>query len=207
MLPLECRHPIQCSRAGERFLIKNHPSHVLDLIPLTFLLCRCVTNAEFYKEYNYRRALIWTAAMTTLAHTDPAFRTVVSIEAVNEPIMDANQTPGYGRCGCKPKTKHLSLLLIENITTVQREFVLTIRAVEAALGIGHDWLDSGVSDFEDFGNLTSLLLGLSEGTLFSERTRDIVGDAIPYLDDMGSQEVFGEAFHPPSRRRQPLVTT
>ncbi len=36
--------------------------------------------------------------MTALSHLDPVFGSVVGIEAVNEPIMDANQTPGYGNC-------------------------------------------------------------------------------------------------------------
>lgn len=48
--------------------------------------------------WNYDRALAWTAVMTTLAHLDPDFASVVSIQAANEPIMDANQTPGYGEC-------------------------------------------------------------------------------------------------------------
>lgn len=36
--------------------------------------------------------------MTTLAHLDPTFGSVFAIEAVNEPIMDAAQTPDYGEC-------------------------------------------------------------------------------------------------------------
>ena len=36
--------------------------------------------------------------MTALSHVDPAFSSVAAIEAINEPIMDANQTPGYGDC-------------------------------------------------------------------------------------------------------------
>lgn len=36
--------------------------------------------------------------MTTLTHLDPAFSSVFAIEAVNEPAMDATQTPGYGDC-------------------------------------------------------------------------------------------------------------
>ena len=36
--------------------------------------------------------------MTALTHVDPTFGTVASLEAVNEPIMDANQTPGLGQC-------------------------------------------------------------------------------------------------------------
>jgi hypothetical protein len=36
--------------------------------------------------------------MTALSHLDPAFGSATAIEAVNEPIMDATQTPGYGDC-------------------------------------------------------------------------------------------------------------
>jgi hypothetical protein len=48
--------------------------------------------------YNYHRALVWTAVMASLTHLDPAFSSVFAIQAVNEPIMDATQTPGYGSC-------------------------------------------------------------------------------------------------------------
>ena len=41
--------------------------------------------------------------MAALSHLDPDFGSVVAIEAVNEPIMDASQTPGYG--GCKSLLK------------------------------------------------------------------------------------------------------
>ncbi|ELU38127.1 glycoside hydrolase family 5 protein [Rhizoctonia solani AG-1 IA] len=47
-------------------------------------------------EKNYKRALIWAGVMTALSHIDPDFSSVFAIEAINEPIMDANQTPGYG---------------------------------------------------------------------------------------------------------------
>lgn len=36
--------------------------------------------------------------MATLSHLDTTFGSVASIEAVNEPIMDANETPNYGDC-------------------------------------------------------------------------------------------------------------
>ena len=36
--------------------------------------------------------------MTAVTHLDPSFASVFAIEAVNEPIMDASQTPGYGTC-------------------------------------------------------------------------------------------------------------
>ena len=40
--------------------------------------------------------------MTVLSHLHPNFESVFSIEAANEPIMNATQTPGYGDC------KHVS---------------------------------------------------------------------------------------------------
>lgn len=36
--------------------------------------------------------------MTALSHLDPDFGTVAAIEAMNEPIMNAAQTPGLGGC-------------------------------------------------------------------------------------------------------------
>lgn len=48
--------------------------------------------------HNYHRALIWTAVMTALSHIDKSFINVAAIQAVNEPLMDANLTPGYGDC-------------------------------------------------------------------------------------------------------------
>lgn len=76
---------------------------------------RCTSDVQFYTPYNYHRALIWTAVMTALSHLDPAFGSVAAIEAINEPIMDANKTLGYG--------------------DFQKNFVQVIRAVELTLGI------------------------------------------------------------------------
>ena len=42
--------------------------------------------------------------MTGITHLDPDFGSVFAIEAVNEPIMNADQTPGYGNC------KYISLV-------------------------------------------------------------------------------------------------
>jgi len=36
--------------------------------------------------------------MTALSHLDPNFGSVAVLEAMNEPIMDANKTPGLGDC-------------------------------------------------------------------------------------------------------------
>ena len=37
----------------------------------------------FQTDYNYHRALVWTAVMTTLSHLDSNFGSVFAIEAVN----------------------------------------------------------------------------------------------------------------------------
>ena len=36
--------------------------------------------------------------MTALSHLDPNFASVAALEAVNEPIVDADKTPGLGEC-------------------------------------------------------------------------------------------------------------
>lgn len=59
---------------------------------------QCRLTLLFQTDYNYQRALTWTAVMTAVSHLDPNFGSVFAIEAVNEPIMDASQTPGYGTC-------------------------------------------------------------------------------------------------------------
>ena len=48
--------------------------------------------------YNYFRALQWAAVTAFVAHVDPAFSGVFGIEAVNEPLLSAAMTPGYGDC-------------------------------------------------------------------------------------------------------------
>lgn len=54
--------------------------------------------------------------MTALSHLDQDFSTVAAIEAVNEPIMDANLTPGYGDCSYfifgSCLTRFISLLIV-----------------------------------------------------------------------------------------------
>jgi len=75
----------------------------------------CTNNVQFYTDYNYGRALTWTSVMTFLSHLHPHFESVFAIEAVNEPIMNATQTPGYG--------------------DFQKNFVEVVRATELLLGI------------------------------------------------------------------------
>lgn len=80
--------------------------------------------------------------MTAISHFDVDFWGVWAIEAVNEPIMDANKTPGYRDCKhsarafhhakpCSPYANHSTLYA----TTVQKNFVSVVRAVELAIEI------------------------------------------------------------------------
>ena len=41
-------------------------------------------------EYNFHCGWVCTAVMTALSHVDPNFGTVVFLEAIDEPIMDAD---------------------------------------------------------------------------------------------------------------------
>lgn len=75
----------------------------------------CTNVVQFYTDYNYGRALTWTSVMTFLSHLHPSFKSVFAIEAVNEPIMNATLTPGYG--------------------DFQKNFVQVVRATELLLGI------------------------------------------------------------------------
>lgn len=126
----------------------------------------CTEYVEFYTDYNYQRALVWTAVMTSLSHLDPNFASVFAIEAVNEPIMDADQTPGYG--------------------TFQKEFVDTVRAVELTLGIPVPGLSLdtqiNTSNFtEALGQVASL------STIFNSNVREALAAAAPMLVDLAVQ--------------------
>ncbi|KAF7975271.1 hypothetical protein HWV62_10156 [Athelia sp. TMB] len=86
----------------------------------------CTNQVEFYSsastpllpDYNYKRAVTWSIVMAFLSHAHPEFATVFTIEAVNEPIQDASQTPGLGR--------------------FETAFVLGVRAIEFLMGITCD---------------------------------------------------------------------
>ncbi|KAG5653998.1 hypothetical protein H0H81_008580 [Sphagnurus paluster] len=131
-----------------------------------------------HTQYNYHRALMWTAVMTALSHVDPAFSNVVSIEAVNEPAMDANQTPGHG--------------------DFQKNFVLVVRAVEYLLGIPVPGLKTNA---EVNSNVT-VALGLAADLppIFPTEVRSVIADATPILSKLGVQ------FSSPNIQAEPLVT-
>ncbi|CAE6350407.1 unnamed protein product [Rhizoctonia solani] len=82
---------------------------------------RCTSDVHFYTEKNYERALTWAAVMTRMVYQDPDFSTVFAIEAVNEPVMDATKTPGYG--------------------DYQKRFVEVVRSVENEFGISCPGVD------------------------------------------------------------------
>jgi glucan endo-1,6-beta-glucosidase len=101
----------------------------------------CTPTIQFYdspNDYNYRRAVTWSIVMTYLSHMHPAFKTVFSLEAINEPEMNYAITPGLDRCTCSAHAP-----IIPSFTSVrcscnlidEKSFVLGVRAIEFALGI------------------------------------------------------------------------
>ncbi|KAF9483040.1 glycoside hydrolase family 5 protein [Pholiota conissans] len=151
---------------------------------------RCTNDVEFYTPYNYHRALIWTAVMTALSHLDPDFGTVAAIEAMNEPIMDANQTPGLGG--------------------FQVNFVQTVRAVELALGIPVSGMSSPVSRRGASTAADAISqVAASTSMKFNEEVRQALVESIPILASVLQQlNVAGSTANLKSwPKRQSLVTT
>ncbi|KAG2362916.1 glycoside hydrolase family 5 protein [Suillus spraguei] len=118
----------------------------------------CTTDVQFYTPYNYHRALVWTAVMTTLSHLDPNFGSVFAIEAINEPIMNATLTPNYG--------------------TFQKNFVQVMRAVELTLGIfvPSSSLSLSVSASAS-NNFTAALSATSSATTLPAEVQAALSDA------------------------------
>ncbi|KAF9026313.1 hypothetical protein BDZ89DRAFT_38852 [Hymenopellis radicata] len=140
----------------------------------------CTADVEFYTDFNYLRALIWTAVMTTLSHVDPDFASVVAIEAVNEPIMDANMTPGYGR--------------------FQKNFVRVVRVVEAGLGI------NGLFK-RDATNVTAAIIEAASDAS-DDMLREAMLETGPILQQLGVQfsiDSLTKSFQPQGSC-SPLVT-
>jgi len=118
----------------------------------------CTSDVQFYTPHNYHRALTWTAVMTFFSHLDPNFETVFSIQAMNEPIMDPSQTPGYGQ--------------------FQHDFVQTVRAVEDLLGVTSE------PDYKSAGNITATLLNAAGAGKYSDEITSVLTDSIPVLLEM-----------------------
>ncbi|KAI9464641.1 glycoside hydrolase family 5 protein [Boletus coccyginus] len=147
----------------------------------------CTTDVQFYTPYNYHRALVWTAVMTSLAHLDPNFGSVFSIEAVNEPIMNATQTPDYGE--------------------FQMNFVQTIRAVELTLGIPVPGM-SLKTPTPSSANFTAALGDTCSSPLFNAQVTAAIQDAIRILLDIAFECGLGEVFtsSPFQCKKSSLVT-
>lgn len=127
--------------------------------------------------------------MTTLSHLDPQFSNVFAIEAVNEPIMDAAQTPGYG--------------------DFQKNFVKTIRAIETLLGIRVPIYNPNLPGSLPTTNFTAALQQACSLSLFDADVVDALQDAIPILIGIGSQYGLSGTLtsEPFNSRRSPLVTS
>ncbi|EFP90857.2 hypothetical protein PGTUg99_005824 [Puccinia graminis f. sp. tritici] len=73
------------------------------------------SDVQFYKDHNYQRALTWSAVLTSMSHLDPDFSSVVAIQCINEPLSDANLTPG--------------------LEQYYSDFVTITRVIEYAIGV------------------------------------------------------------------------
>ncbi|KAG9224177.1 hypothetical protein CCMSSC00406_0006845 [Pleurotus cornucopiae] len=123
--------------------------------------------------------------MTGMAHLDPMFKGAVSIQAVNEPIMDATLTPGYGE--------------------FQKNFVLTVRAVEALLGIG---VHAGFPHFSS-ANFTTVLIEASTTDQFNPEVQDALAAAGPILLQIAAEFNIQPVFNVHAQdggQREPLTT-
>lgn len=147
---------------------------------------RCTTDVEFYTPYNYHRALIWTAVMTTFSHLDSDFESVFAIEAVNEPIMDATMTPGYG--------------------DFQKHFVQVIRAVEFVLGMKSP-LSLNVT-IGTSANFTSALFSICDSEALEVEVTSALRDSVPVLLKMAAEYGESSIFAGwPKDDSAPLLTT
>ncbi|TCD68028.1 hypothetical protein EIP91_011639 [Steccherinum ochraceum] len=150
---------------------------------------RCTSDVQFYTDYNYHRALVWTAVMTAVTHLHSDFGSVFAIEAVNEEIMDASQTPGYG--------------------DFQKNFVKTVRATELALGISvpEAKLSLNVDASVNFTSAIDAAASTSGNNIFTSEVKAALKAAIPILVEVSNQLGMGFDLEASLHSREPLVTT
>ncbi|CAE6445319.1 unnamed protein product [Rhizoctonia solani] len=140
----------------------------------------CTSDVQFYTEKNYKRALIWAGVLTFMSHMDPDFSTVFSIEAINEPIMDANKTPGYG--------------------DYQKRFVRVVRVIELLLGIKCEGTDySKLFDSGGYTNPTDPDLAEISNYLNDETTKSVLNTCVNFMADVSVN--LGLSFNPKALRR------
>lgn len=130
---------------------------------------RCTSDVEFYTQHNFHRALVWTAIMTTLSHLHPNFESVFSIQAVNEPTMNAGLTPNYGE--------------------FQKNFVKTVRAVETILGIEDNGSPANLlaSAPSLSANFVAALKGACSSTIFNKEVTEALSEAVSILLDIAEE--------------------
>ncbi|KAI0753516.1 glycoside hydrolase superfamily [Daedaleopsis nitida] len=175
-------------KAGISVILDHHALPGVQAVNQQFA-GRCTDDVQFYTPYNYQRALVWTAVMTAISHLDPDFESVSSIQAVNEPIMDASQTPGYG--------------------DFQKNYVQTIRAVEYTLGIGKPSLDLDF-DFDlqlSLPNVTAAISATATGSgLLNFEVQKALLSSIPIIVDLSHKLNFKLDFKAASsKQKHPLV--
>ncbi|KAF6753558.1 glycoside hydrolase family 5 protein [Ephemerocybe angulata] len=188
---LELRRGLkQLQAAGIAVILDHHALPGVQAINQQFA-GRCTNSADFYTPYNYHRALIWTAVMTALTHLDPAFAPVAGIQAVNEPIMDSRQTPGYG--------------------DFQKNFVKVIRAVEQSLGIKVPGESSSLKFNYNTNNVTTAFADASASNIYNEEVRQVLRDMVPVFAQVALQialESDGKKLNLQTtlKNREPIVT-
>ncbi|KAF8887331.1 glycoside hydrolase family 5 protein [Infundibulicybe gibba] len=174
----------QLKAAGIKVILDHHALPGVQTAGQMFT-GRCTNDVQFYTPYNYHRALMWTAVMTTMSHLDPDFSTVAAIEAVNEPIMDATQTPGYG--------------------DFQKNFVQTVRATEFALGIVTPELKA--TPLPASLNMTEGFNKAASTPEFSTEVQSVLRDSIPIVARLLlSIAIDGGARSSSGANREPLIT-
>ncbi|KAG9121348.1 hypothetical protein FRC07_002724 [Ceratobasidium sp. 392] len=147
---------------------------------------RCTSDVQFYTPRNYRRALVWAGVMAAVTHIDPDFSTVFAIEAINEPEMDYNKTPGLG--------------------DYEKNFVKVIRMVELALGIKCSDADYNKL-FTSSAYASSINLGILRFAQSAEPVmKEVLGEVVSCLPklfadlelDVDLKSVIGDIGEPPS---------
>lgn len=140
--------------------------------------------------------------MTTLSHLDPTFGSVTAIEAVNEPIMDANQTPGYG--GCKFNFSSLFKLSFIKSKKDQKHFVEVIRAVELALGISVPGFEDEFGRLPSSTNFTESIRAVANQVDFDDEVISVIQEAVPttlrIADQLGISAILNFSRNPNARR-------
>ncbi|KZV79972.1 glycoside hydrolase family 5 protein [Exidia glandulosa HHB12029] len=122
----------------------------------------CTPTPQFYTTANYERALVWAAVMTAFIHLDADFASVFSLQAINEPVQDARQTPVLGQ--------------------YEVDFVKTVRSIEQSIGVfvSGQKLPSGVASSLTVSN-TILAIANSPKANISTSVRNALKKAQPML--------------------------